>query len=259
MKVGTIPFPREFGPGAKGIDCKAVKRALAVALGGSQGMSLTALTFAKPAQQALVKFKTKHGLLNDPIYTLEAHQALRPSFDLYGASLMARLTNRLAATRQRDAFVAGWRWAILHHALNDYSETRPIPEGLPPFETTVRIKTDCSGETEILAGWENLPDPSGLAFNGQGNTGSLLLHGTWVTQKQAQHADLVVYRAGTWDHYGHHVATILEVLNGGADFQIGSNGHQDDPGEYLHSAMLATQAGMGYPLPTFVRWLPPIV
>lgn len=514
MKVGTIPFPREFGPGAKGIDCKAVKRALAVALGSPSGMSLKSLTFAKPAQTALVAFKTKHGLLADPVYTLEAHQALRPSFDEYGASLMAKMTNRLAAIAQRDAYVAAWEWAIAHNRLNIYDEVRPIPEGLPPFETTTLIRTDCSGESEILADWEHLSDPSGLGFNGQGNchepgarllttdlrwvaagdvqigdelwafdadlndgvgrgrarrfrrstvvrsepamkncvrvfldsgeslvcshdhpwlsstlrsnpvgwttadqlltapelvrpfipwrsetsyeagwlagmfdgegwvtraanremrssqvgvtqvvgptatrlvevcqrygsfhvkirqprtpggdqvyidsngggalaaaeflgrirperliarfelggltlnrrhparvvrieqvglrevasiqtttgtyiaegfavhnTGSILVHGTKVTAAQAQHGDMIVYRAGIWDNYGHHVVTILEVIGGG-DFRVGSNGHQNDPNKYLHSTMLAAQTAMGYPLATFVRWLPAIV
>jgi hypothetical protein len=258
MKTATIPFPREFGPGAVGIDCRAVKRALSVALGGARGMNIKNNTFAKPAQSALVEFKASHDLLNDPVYTLPAHEALRPFFDEAGAALMARKALQLVATNQREAYVSAWRWAIAHRQENVYAEVRPIPETLAPFETSTVIRTDCSGESEILARWKNLPDPSGLGFNGQGNTGTILAHGTQIPLSAAQIGDFIVYRSGPTDKYGHHVVTILSLLPHG-DFEVGSNGKQGDPGSYSHSAMLASQAASGYPLATCVRWLPSAV
>lgn len=258
MKNGTIPFPRQFGPGDRGVDCKAVKRALAKWNGGPQGMSLTALTFATPAQKLLKAFKGGHGLLTSPMYTLPAHQALRPFFDEYGASLMVTKAAQVSAQRQRAAYVATWRWFLAHHVAQNYEEVRPIPEYLRPFETIVEIVTDCSGETEIGAKWSGLPDPSRLGFNGEGNTGSLLRACTKIPQARAQPADLIVYRAGAWDNYGHHVVSILEVLHGGQDFEVGSMGHDGDPGQYNHTNMLASQARSGYPLATFLRWLPAV-
>lgn len=257
MKHATIPFPRQFGPGASGIDCRAVKRALAVALGGPEGMSLATGTFAQPAQIALVKFKQKHGLLNDPIYTLEAHTKLTPSFDAYGASLMAKAALAYAAKRQRATFVDTFDWMIAHHGLNDYREVRPIPLHLKPFETSTRIVTDCSGAIVLAAKWSNLPDPSKLGYDGAGNTGTFLAACTHITAQQALPGDLIVYRRGAGDLYGHHAVAVLSVIGAHADFEVFSNGHQGDPGRYLHSAMAAEQArDFGATFPTFLRFLP---
>lgn len=257
MKHETIPYPREFGPGNSGIDCRAVKRALAKAEHGPHGMSLKALTFAKPAQLALSEFKQAHGLLHDPVYTPQAHAKLTAFFDEYGASQMAKAANSQAAHKMRTSYVETWNWMLAHHVAQHYHQWRPIPEHLPPFETSTPINTDCSGETAITARWTlDCPDPSGLFFNGQGNTGSILHHCNWIAQAKAAPADLIVYRAGSRDLYGHHVVAILKVLDGGRDFECGSMGHEGDPGRINHSVMLASQARSGYPQPVFCRWLP---
>lgn len=264
MKHETIPFPREFGPGTAGLDVKGVKRALkSWAIKHSNpkwkpGAKIDATEFfGAIAQETLSEFKGRHGLLHDPVYTLQAHQRLRPFFDELGASWMARKANSLAAQAMRDAYVKAWRWSVAHESIYDYAQVRPIPEGLAPFQTSQRIRTDCSGNTEIMAAWTpHCPDPSGLFFNGEGNTGSLLAHGKRIVQQQALPADLIVYRKGTWDGYGHHVVAILDVIGKHEDFQVGSHGHQGDPGLYRHSAMLASQAAMGYPTATFLRFLP---
>lgn len=254
MKSGTIPFPRQFGPGGSGIDCKAVKRALAVALGGPHGMSLKTGSFSKPAQLALVKFKGQHDLATDPIYTVQAHAALRPSFDSYGASLMAKKAIQVVAAAQRAAYVSAWRWLIAHASQCHYAEVRPIPENLPPY-TSNEIVTDCSGMVEIAAAWEHLPDPSQLGFDGAGNTGTLLHACKWIPSTQAQPADLIVYRDSAEDLYGHHVVAILKVLPG-RDFEVGSNGREGDPRSTTHSAELAAQAHNGHGVATCLRWLP---
>jgi hypothetical protein len=255
MKAGTIPFPREFTVGDVGIDCRAVKRALANWFGNPDGLDLKSNAFGPRAGMVLKAFQNGHGLTPDGVYGPATHEKMRSYFDEYGASLMAKKAYSLSAQKQRDDYVAAWVWAIAHHVQNDYREIRPIPLWLQPFETSTRIETDCSGESVLLADWEKLPDPGGMAFNGQGNTGTILHHCTKVTIAQALPADLIVYRAGSWDTYGHHVVAILERVSA-TDFKIGSNGHQTDPGEYLHSAMAASQARSGYPDVVFCRWLP---
>lgn len=258
MKTGTIPFPREFGPGAVGIDCRAVKEALANALGGAHGMDLKTNAFAaKTAGANLSKWKLSVGLLHTPEYTLEAHEKLRPFFTVQGAVLMVKKAMQISALKQRTAYVTGYRWMIAHHVDFNYFEVRPIPESLPPpWEVPLEedVDTDCSGSIELDAVWTKCPDPSKMNFDGGGNTGTLLAACTKITQAQAQMADLIVYRAGTWDNYGHHVVAILERIKG--DFLVGSNGHQGNPGEYTHTEMLGIQSGLGYPLATFLRWLP---
>lgn len=255
MKSGTIPFPREFTVGDSGIDCRAVKRALARWFGSPDGLSLKTNAFGPRAGLVLKAFQGGHGLKVDAVYGLATHARMLPFFDELGASLMARKAYSIQAQRQRDSYVAAWRWAIEHRVLNDYGEVRPIPLWIPPFSTAERIITDCSGESVLLADWDKLPDPGGMAFNGQDNTGTILHHCSHPTFAQALPADLIVYRAGEWDTYGHHVVAILARLAGG-DFEVGSNGHEGDPGSYLHSGMLASQAAAGYPLATVCRWLP---
>lgn len=257
MKTATIPYPREFGVGDSGSDCLAVKRALAHVLDGPHGMSVKTKTFAKTAGENLADWKLSVGLLHIPEYTEQAHSKLiaKGAFDEHGAALMAQKAYSLQAIASRTQYVHAWEWAIQHHALNHYIEARPIPYWIPPFSTTTEVKTDCSGESALLAYWEKLPDPGGMAFNGQDNTGTILHHCTRIPIAQALPGELVVYRKGSWDFYGHHVAAVLGRLPNG-DLRLGSNGHQGDPNEYLHSAMAATQARGGYPDVVVCRWLP---
>lgn len=255
MKSGTIPFPRPFGPGDSGIDCRAVKGALAIALGGAHGMNLKTNSFAaKTAGADLSRWKLSVGLLHDPEYTLQAHEKLRPFFTPELAALMAKKALQVAGARQRGSYVDGWR-KFIATVPTDYAEDRPIPLDLPPFETTVIVKTDCSGSCILVARWKNLPDPSGLNFDGQGNTGSFLAHCVEVTAAQAQPGDLIVYRASTTDEYGHHAVAVLERLS--KDFLVGSFG-SNPPKEIAHSVEADYQAREGYPVATFLRWLPAV-
>lgn len=256
MKTGTIPYPREFGPGDAGIDCKAVKRALAVSNGGADGMNLKTTTFARRAGEVLADWKKSVGLLHNPYYTEEAHELLQPFFDEDGAALMTKAARRIEAQRQRDAYVAAWRWSIAHHAQYHYAQVRPIPYYLPAFPT-VTVRTDCSGNTGLCAKWAKLADPHGMAFNGQGNTSTVLSHCENIPESSARPGDLIVYRDGPGDSYGHHVVAILAVV--GDDFECGSHGSEGDPRSIMHSAELAWQASHGHGTATFCRWLPSLV
>lgn len=98
MVATPPPFARQFQEGASGYDCRAVKRALVVALEkltgpptvANYGMDLVGLEFMEPAGTNLQAWKRDVGLTGDAIYTAEAHALLAPSFDSLGASLYIR-------------------------------------------------------------------------------------------------------------------------------------------------------------------------
>lgn len=257
MKTGTIPYPRQFTIGDTGIDCRAVKRALARTLGGTHGMNVKTNAFAKTAGGVLADYKQTKGLLHDPVFTLQAHDALQAdnAYDELGASLMNREYAAILSAGQRSAIVTAYRTMIELHARYGYFQIRPIPLNTPPYPPAGRyVKTDCSGSIILAAKWCDLPDPSGLHYSGQGNTG-YFLRLPKITPAQAQPADLIVYRRNQWDSYGHHAVLILERLPNN-DFNVGSDGHQGAPEEITHSEELARQAALGYPDAVLLRWLP---
>jgi hypothetical protein len=267
VKAGSIPYPREFGPGATGPDCRAVKRAMVPAanfLGvgnpstsGDYGMNLKTPGFGVPAQELLVQLKqTYWGLLGDPLYTSEAHAQLAPYFDEFGGWLMNKEVLSLAAAKQRTALVATFEWMIAHKDLFRYVEVRPIPESLPPFETSQEIVTDCSGAIELAYRWTGLADPSKLAYDGEGNTGTLLAAGTEILRQGALPGDIVISRRDIDDEYGNHAYAILSPIGKNVDFNVFSNGYSDDPLAHTFSEVAAVETTLGYPLQQFVRFLP---
>lgn len=257
MKNETIPYPREFGPGAIGPDCRAVKRALAVALGGPHGMSTKTNTFSKPAQECLSDFKQQHKLLHDPIYTVQAHGALQPFFDEYGASLMVKQARTIEALRQRTVFVATLKEMIVRHDPRHYAQVRPIPVTSKPVD-----RSDCSGSVTVAAYRAGLPDPNGFAYHSpvEGNTGTILAHCAHVDINKLLPGDLIVYRRGSWDTYGHHVVAVLDIIASsglpGLDYDCFSHGKEGDPRSIAHSVELEAQASRGYGTATGCRFLP---
>lgn len=254
MKAGSIPFVRAFGPGAQGPDVHAVKRALKKA-GDGQGENTDTDTFGAAAQHDLIVFKRAAKLTPNATYTEQAHRALTPFFDEYGASLLAREAVLLAAQAGRTKFVGTYRWMIANHGLFDYAQVRPIPLSLPPLETTSRIRTDCSGSVTLAARWSGVPDPNGLNYNGEGNTGTLLAHCAKITAADVKPGDLIWYGSSVHDEYGHHIVAVLEP-SGALDFLCGSDGHQGAPEQILASTEAARQAALGYPTVRYLRWLP---
>lgn len=250
MKAESIPFVREFGPGAQGPDVLAVKRALAKA-GHGAGMALSSL-FGKAAQADLVSFKKMCRLLEDPIYTVQTHGFLAPYFDEYGAYLLSREAVILESARQRGDFTSALRWMLTHKSLFNYAQTRPIPLGLTPFETSSRITTDCSGSVTLAAKWARTRDPNGLGFNGQGWTGTLLEHCRHITQGNVRAGDLIVYGYSP----GHHVVGVLDVVGLHVDFSCFSHGRPGTPEQILHSRMAGSQASRGHYGVTFLSFLP---
>lgn len=241
----NAPFVRQFGPNAIGPDVLAVKLGL-INAGFGKGISKTE-TFGVQAQAGLTAFKQKHGLLNDPIYTLQAHTALEPSFLQQSLTLFQEELEDLL----RHTIIAVADWTVAHNYLFDYTQNlgngpsdRLSMEHLKPYETSQRIRSDCSGHYIGCACWAGLADPSGNNFDGAGATGALL-GCTHIDPSQAKPGDGVIFTGSRWPA-GHHIVMLHHKLPNG-DWMTVSHGHQGDPHYVLLSDEARWQAGYGAP------------
>lgn len=146
----------------------------------------------------------------------------------------------------RTQMVYWLEWGVAHKTQFTYSESRPIPVGLPAG-TSQHIVTDCSGFVTLCAKWAGAPDPNGQGYSGQGYTGTLLTHCQAITEAQAEPGDLIVYGP----YPGHHVVGIVEKLSRG-DFQTASHGRQGDPRFVTYSLESRFQPAPAH----FLRFLP---
>jgi len=134
----------------------------------------------------------------------------------------------------RQAIVAAARWGISHEPRIHYGGVRPIPLG-----RRLPLTTDCSGYVTLCYFLAGAPDPNGLAYNGEGWTGTLLRHLTHVAEGRP--GDIVVFGA----YPGHHCAIVLEPGN---DPLLASHGQERGPVEVRFSTESAYQ-------PEVVTWL----
>lgn len=181
------PFVRQFGPGAKGPDVLAVKRALKAA-GYGKGIALTQ-TFGKAAQADLAAFKTKHRLLSDPVYTPQAQAALARWFDAKGVELLEQELD----LQRRTAFLSVAAWTVAHHGIFRYTEQADLRMSmltLAPFQTAHTVYADCSGHAIGCGHWAKLP---AALFNAPGFTGTILDACKHIAATQARAGDLAVY------------------------------------------------------------------
>ena len=74
--------------------------------------------------------------------------------------------------RHRYLLVRYAEWCCHHKSGINYAETRPIP--LHTKVWSHHFTTDCSGFVTLMAKWAGIPDPNGLNYDGQGDTGTLL-------------------------------------------------------------------------------------
>jgi hypothetical protein len=121
--------------------------------------------------------------------------------------------------RLRQKIVAAARRGVADEPQIHYAQIRPMPASwyLP-------MTTDCSGFVTLCYRVAGAKDPNGLAFNGEGYTGTLLDHGESIPLWQAKPGDLVV-----WGSFpGHHVAVIADIANP-ADPQLVSHGSEKGP------------------------------
>lgn len=117
-----------------------------------------------------------------------------------------------------------------------YQQTRPIPLQLAKTRK-LPVTTDCSGFATMCCYQAGAPDPNGLAYNGQGYTGTMLNHLKKIPLAAAQPGDLIVYGAAAG--HGHHVVVIVEA---GPDPLVASHGMERGPMLLRHSRELKYQA-----------------
>jgi cell wall-associated NlpC family hydrolase len=130
----------------------------------------------------------------------------------------ARLTRE---RRKRARLVAAARWGVAHQPGIHYAETRPIPLQRPGTLHGLPFTTDCSGFVTICFRAAAAPDPNSHNYDGQGFTGTLLVHGQKV--RKPRRGDVVVYGPPPT---GHHAALIVR---GGRDPLTVSHGSEAGP------------------------------
>jgi hypothetical protein len=136
------------------------------------------------------------------------------------ARQQARAHDAAKSRTIRDQIVANARWGIQNEPQIHYEQSRPI-DAIDEARR-LPLRTDCSGFSTLCYAWAGAPDPNGLAFNGQGYTGTMLRHMQRIPAAAVQPGDLVVWGPAP----GHHVALVLEA---GADPLLCSHGQEKGP------------------------------
>ncbi len=250
----NVPFIRQFGPGDEGPDVQAVKGALAVALGASHGMNLKTGTFGKPAQRALIQYKTSVGLLADPIYTKQAHAHLIPHFTHAGILLLQQEAERLARAR----FLEIADLSVQHHNLFTYTEKLGDAPGsrgwwrVAPlrWDGSVRYSCDCSQHFIGTGKHAGLIAP---LYSSDGATGLILESLPHILLSHAQPGDAVVF-VGVNHPAGAHITILRERLPSG-DWKTVNMGAPGEPSYSTLSGQADYQRRHGAPTEVVVRLL----
>ncbi|MGN6379590.1 MAG: hypothetical protein ACTHNU_11615 [Gaiellales bacterium] len=114
-------------------------------------------------------------------------------------------------------------WAVAHAERIHYAEIRPIPHRRF-HRHRLPLTTDCSGFVTSCYFAAGASDPNGLAFNGEGYTGTLLSNLPHIHPEQGQPGDLVVF--GTYP--GMHVVMLLHTDEFGG-WIVASHGQERGP------------------------------
>lgn len=209
-----VPFTRTLHRGMKGNDVLAIKRALAHAKYRRWGFGFNRF-FRRRLAQDIRRFQHDHGLRVDGVYGPKTHAKLMHYFDAYGAYLMIKTKKRLAALAAPTG-----KSAVVYQAMIAYNNRYKVhytQGGSRMMIVRYRIKDlvawfrghsylyeDCSSISTGYYYIAGLPDPNGLHYNGQGYTGTLAVHGRWVSVPEP--GDLALYG---WGFPYHHVAVYV--------------------------------------------------
>lgn len=147
----------------------------------------------------------------------QCHRTYGPTLDKYLTGKLKPKPSMVKRAKQRQSIatgvdkirasiVANAKWGVAHAGSIHYSQSRPIDGLRQPHK--LPLYTDCSGFATDCYKWAGAPDPNGLAYNGQGYTGSLLNHMTEIDKSQMKPGDLIVF--GYFP--GHHV--VIYIGNG---------------------------------------------
>lgn len=147
---------------------------------------------------------------------IQEHARLRVDGDL-GPQTRHLLRHYIPGDVARKGVCWMARYGVSINPSFHYAMDRPIPHEIPAGGP---VTTDCSGSTTLFCELGGAPDPSGFAFDGAGNTSTMLAH---LKRKPSAHlrpADLVLFANPD------HVAVVLVP---GTDPLLESHGFEGGP------------------------------
>lgn len=184
-----IPLARPLHFGLRGRDVWAVQRALKHA--GFRDAAPTSYYGHNTATQ-VHKFQNAVGIDNEHIYGYKTHKHLWPEFDQYARLRYKQAYDALHQETIADKVV---RIALYAYSMRDYMHYTQDGRRMTDFDPPPNVPnyTDCSG----FATWDyksaGAPDPNGFGYNGYGYTGTMLLHGTYLTFTNLKRGCLIFY------------------------------------------------------------------
>ena len=202
------PHYRTLKKGARGTDVRAVQRTLK-----QRGIRKrkTSGYYGPGTINQVKEFQKRNKLKQDGVYGPATHRALEKHFDL-GAKRMYR-----TYTVIHEAMFYIRNAAYVH-----YVQTRPMTDMGP--QPNLNNYCDCSEFATTLFKNAGMPDPNGFGYNGYGFTGTMILHGTRVSdiRKAVPGRSLVFYGR---DSAGNptHVAVLI------SEYTVASHGSELGP------------------------------
>lgn len=125
----------------------------------------------------------------------------------------------------RPTIVKWAKWGVAHRASFTYTEAPGLRMEAVHKPGSVPEDSDCSAWVTYCYSWAGAPDPNGQNFDGLGYTGTLLSHGTKISQAQLEPGDVIVFVTPAKTD-GVHAVLVTEV---GPDPVCSSMGKQGDP------------------------------
>lgn len=222
------PLRRSVQRSLSGRDVYGFKRELHRAGIHATGFTTATTVFGLGMEHAVKHFQTANGLTADGVIGPITHTHLWPYGDAYAHWLISHV--RVSAPDPRAKLVAEFRYLVSVHDEIGYDEVRPIPLKRI-LDHAWPVYTDCSGLVTAAYYAAGYPDPNGLAYNGQGNTATLMSHLAQIPRSHIQQGDLAIFGV----YPGKHVVAFLDTTSDPTVFSHGHTGSPDDPGEYTFS------------------------
>lgn len=193
----NVAFCRSLKVGKRGRDVVAHKRALSHAAPDLYPWMDFTGYFGTRFSEAIGKWQKRKGMVVTGRVGEITHEALErakdrngdPAFDAYAIKLAKDFCEEFTHSPREDMLDAGFYWYANRYQIL-YSQARPMLLGYPPW---VPRRWDCSGFVTACYYAANAPDPNGRNYDGLGYTGTLVEHGTKISQSQAKPGDLVFY------------------------------------------------------------------
>jgi hypothetical protein len=147
----------------------------------------------------------------------------------------------MALTKVRQAIVNECAWGVKNDPSIHYGQIRPTPNARWKSHL-LPITTDCSGSEEAIFYAAGAPDPSGLGYDGQGNTATLYSNAEHIAMADLTPGDFIICFKGTETD---HVYIVVEKLAGG-DYKMFTHGDESCPKYENWSAVKSYWASVGH-------------